>query len=101
MSDRCQQPRIAGEPVTGHRRTSLLVPLPRSLGPALAVVFDVAGANRAAAAVLRLPAHFKDSAEKVKWLIQPECSLGITVLGPGFPGRDRGLSEAEGAGREL
>lgn len=89
----CQQPCSAGEPVTGHHRTAL--------GPAAAVDFEAAGADQAAAAVLRLLARFKDNAEKAKWLIQPECSLGVTAPGSGFPGRDRGLSEAEGAAAVL
>lgn len=93
VPDGCQQPCSAGEPVTGQHRTAL--------GPAPAVVFEAAGADQAAAAVLQLLAHFKDNAEKAKWLIQPECSLGVTAPGSGFAGKDAGLSEAEGAGREL
>lgn len=60
----------------GHRRTLLLVSLVLLLSPAHAVVFEAAGENQATAAVLWLPARFKDNAEEVKWLIQPECSVG-------------------------
>ena len=53
-----------------------------SLSPAHAVVFEAAGENQATAAILWLPACFKDNAVEVKWLIQPECSVGTHCTWP-------------------
>lgn len=74
----------------GHCRTLLLVSLELSLSPGNAVVFEVAGENQATAAVLWLPACFKDNAEEVKWLIQPECSVGNHCTWTWFSGEGWG-----------
>lgn len=67
-----------------------------SLSPAHAVDFEAAGGNQATAALVWLPAPFKGNAEEVKWLIQPERSVGIRCIWAWFSREgDEGLSEAE------